>query len=216
LPVSIAGVSSASVAGSPRARPICRLEVQGRFLTAANAISLARIPLAGAAVACLAVGERSLAMILLGAAFLTDALDGAVARATHSTSDWGRILDPLADKAIFAVLGVALAWLGLIPWWLAGGILARDLVIGIGGLRHIRRLGAIPESNAAGKLSTFVLAAYLCKQAFWPAPAWLGGLDPLGWIAVAVLLASTIVYARRYFTHRRHVLEHAVFIPLTR
>jgi cardiolipin synthase len=190
--------------------------VQGRFFTAANVISLARIPLAGAAVACFAVGERTAAQVLLVAAFLTDALDGAVARAIGGTSDWGRILDPLADKLVFAVIGVALAWLGFIPWWLAGAIVARDLVVSIGAWRHIRLLGAIPESNAAGKLSTLVLAAYLCKQAFWPAPAWLGGLDPLGWIAVAVLVASTLVYAARHHVHRRRALENPVFIPLAR
>jgi phosphatidylglycerophosphate synthase len=182
--------------------------VQGPFFTAANAISLARIPLAGAAVACLALGERTAAQVLLVAAFLTDALDGAVARATKSTSEWGRILDPMADKLVFAVIAVALAWMHLIPWWLAAAIVGRDLVVIIGGLRHIRDVGHIPEPNIAGKLSTLVLAAYLCKQAFWPAPPLFAGLDPLGWIAVAVLAVSTIAYGLRYLAHRRDTLAY--------
>jgi cardiolipin synthase len=182
--------------------------VHGPFFTPANAISLARIPLAGVAVACLALDERIAAQLLLVAAFLTDALDGAVARATKGTSEWGRILDPVADKLVFAVIGISLAWLHLIPWWLAAAIVGRDLLVTIGGLRHIRDLGHVPESNLAGKLSTLVLAAYLWKQAFWPATPWIAGLDPLGWIAVAVLVVSTIVYGLRYLAHRRDALAY--------
>jgi hypothetical protein len=53
-----------------------------------------------------------------------------------------------------------------------------------------------------------VLAAYLCKQAFWPAPPLFAGLDPLGWIAVAVLAVSTIAYGLRYLAHRRDTLAY--------
>jgi cardiolipin synthase len=186
--------------------------VHGPFLTPANAISLARIPLAALAVAMLANGERTAAQLLLVAAFLTDALDGAVARATKGTSDWGRILDPMADKLVFAVIGISLAVLQLIPWWLAAAIVGRDLVVTLGGMLHIRDVGRIPESNIAGKLSTLVLAAYLCKQAFWPASPWIAGLDPLGWLAVGVLVVSTVAYTLRYLAHRRRGIDRRILM----
>ena len=175
--------------------------VRGPFVTLPNVLSLARVPLAAGAIACLATGQRLAAQLLMVAAFATDALDGAVARATNSTSEWGRILDPMADKLVFAVVGLSLAVMGLIPWWLVGVIVGRDLLITIGGILHIRG-GAVPRPIVLGKVSTVILALYLCKQAFWPAPAaWLG-LDVLGWIAVGALGLSTAAYIVHDRRHR--------------
>lgn len=169
--------------------------VRGPFVTLPNLISLARVPLAMAAIVCLVLPARLAAQILMFAAFATDALDGAVARATGSTSQWGRILDPMADKLVFAVLGGSLAWLGSIPWWLVGLVVGRDLAVTAGGLRHMGTIGEVPSSKTLGRISTVVLATYMFKQAFWPAPPVLAGLDGLGWVAVLGLTLSTIDYA---------------------
>jgi phosphatidylglycerophosphate synthase len=176
--------------------------IRGPFLTLPNVISLARIPLAVAAVASYARDARLAAQILMAASFLTDALDGAVARMTNTVSQWGRVLDPLADKIVFAVFAVAFAGFGVIPWWLVVALVGRDALVAAGGFLHMGRIGDVPSSNALGKASTFVMAGYLFKQAFWPAPPVALGLDPLGWGATAVLLASSVGYLLVYLRHR--------------
>jgi len=172
--------------------------VGGPFWTLPNVISLTRVPLAVAAVVAVTREARVAAMVLMAASFLTDALDGTVARLTGSQSDWGRILDPLADKLVFAVFGLSFAWLGIIPWWLVAVIIGRDALVALGGALHMGRIRDVPSSNALGKASTVLLALYLFRQAFWPAEVQLLGLDWLGWAAVALLLLSTANYFAVY------------------
>lgn len=177
--------------------------IRGPFVTLPNVISLARVPLALIAIVCVVKGPRLAAQILMVAAFATDALDGAVARMTNATSEWGRILDPMADKLVFAVLGGSLAWLGVIPWWLVVLIVGRDLLVTVFGLRHMGRIGEVPSSKVLGRASTVLLATFMLVQTFWPAdPLWLG-LAPLGWVAIAALALSTIDYGLHYLEHRR-------------
>lgn len=60
---------------------------------------------------------------------LTDGLDGFIARTFHQKSLLGAFLDPIADKALLVTAFVALAWLGMIPYWLTGVVITRDLAI---------------------------------------------------------------------------------------
>ncbi|MEX1365636.1 MAG: CDP-alcohol phosphatidyltransferase family protein [Nannocystaceae bacterium] len=177
--------------------------INGPFLTLPNLISLARVPLAGLAVAALVLEARLAAQGLMLAAFLTDALDGAVARATGSTSEWGRILDPMADKLVFAVLGGALAWMHVLPWWLVAVVVGRDLLVTVFGLRHMGHIGQVPTSKALGRASTLLLASFMFVQSFWPARHTVAGLGVLGWLAVLALALSTADYGWHYVTAAR-------------
>lgn len=179
------------------------LVLRGPFLTLPNIISLARVPLAVAAVVSYVFDARLAAQLLMLGSFFTDALDGAVARLTGSVSQWGRILDPMADKLVFAVFAIAFATLDVIPWWLVFALIGRDALVAIGGIRHMGHIGDVPSSNRLGKLSTAMMAAFLFKQAFWPGEAVALGLDWFGWTATAVLFASTVGYAFVYLRHRR-------------
>jgi cardiolipin synthase (CMP-forming) len=172
--------------------------LRGPFLTLPNLITLARIPLALGAMTCVVQGPRLAAQLLMFAAFATDALDGAIARRMGSTSQWGRVLDPVADKLIFALLGGSMAWLGLVPWWLVVLIMGRDLAVMVGGMLYMRRVGEVPSSKTLGRLSTVLLATYMFKQTFWPAAPVLAGLDALGWLVVLGLGISAVDYASRY------------------
>ena len=161
--------------------------VGGAFWTVPNALSMARVPLAIAAVACEAAGARTIAMSLLCLSFVTDAVDGFVARVTHTESEWGRVLDPLADKLTFLIVAAALAVTGRVPGWLLVAMLLRELVLVGGSVVLTHRVARVPASNIPGKLASFVLALYLLRQMFWPgarALAW--GLDGLGWLALAL------------------------------
>lgn len=194
---------------SPLVLPAPRLEdsrrspwpwrrIRGPFLTAANLVSLLRLPIALAAVMFYLDGALISAGVLMVVAFASDALDGAIARATGTISEWGKILDPVSDKAVFAILGVMLVALGRVPLWLLLVLVVRDLLVVAGGYRSIGRKGDVPASHALGKLSTLLLAVYMIRQAFWPAePLWLG-LDALGWGAFAALAVSSVFYAVHY------------------
>lgn len=98
-------------------------------------------------------------LVLLAIAALTDKLDGDLARKFNQVTEWGRILDPLADKIGMAVLALVLVRLGLIPFWFLAAILARDLIILAGGLYLKARRGHVEPSNVLGKWTVGVLAA---------------------------------------------------------
>ncbi len=96
-----------------------------------------------------------LAAALFCAGGLTDGLDGAFARASHTTSTLGRDLDPLADKLLVDGALVILARRGRAPWLLVGSLLLRDCVITL--LRQ-RDSAALTPSRAA-RLKTALLYA---------------------------------------------------------
>lgn len=92
----------------------------------------------------LIVGEQyDYALALCAISAVTDFLDGWIARTFNSESKLGALLDPLADKLLVATLTFALAYTHLIPLWLAGLILTRDLLIVMGGL-YLRFRSIIP------------------------------------------------------------------------
>ena len=99
-----------------------------------NLICLIRIALIWPIVAALEDGAMTRALALFVVAAFSDGLDGYLAKRCSWTSELGKVLDPLADKLLLVVVFVALAWLGLVPWWLTAVVVARDVMIGFGAL----------------------------------------------------------------------------------
>ena len=91
-----------------------------RFLTVSNLLSISRSPFDSLRTrhACpLGRPLRFWALGILSVAMLTDFLDGMIARARGEDTEWGKILDPLADKVCVAVDGACPAQLGDLPLW---------------------------------------------------------------------------------------------------
>lgn len=177
--------------------------IRGRFLTAANLLSLSRVPLAGAASWFILQGDRGLVALFLFLAALTDWLDGRVARSTRTVSDWGRILDPAADKVSFILVAAALIKAGLLVPWMLWLLLARDGLIVLGGL-IISRSSAPPSSNHWGKWASTAMAVFLIRQALFPCSVLPGGeilpgADALGILAVLLVVISFLSYALIFF-----------------
>lgn len=108
-----------------------------------------------------------LTFILAGA---SDWLDGYLARRLQLQSDIGALLDPLADKAMLLAASAMLLWLGLIPLWLAGAIILRDVLIVSGGVMYHWHVGPVEIApTRLGKLNTLfeftLLTAVLLRQA---------------------------------------------------
>ncbi|WP_150254629.1 CDP-alcohol phosphatidyltransferase family protein [Nocardiopsis deserti] len=97
------------------------------------------------------------ALLVLALAGLSDWLDGKIARAWNQASRLGTVLDPLADRLyIFAAL-LGLVIRGIVPWWLMGILVLRDVLI-LGALPLLRHFGYGPlPVNFAGKAATLCL-----------------------------------------------------------
>src|SRR5262249_31931292 len=99
------------------------------------------------------------------AAGVTDALDGAIARLTHTKTALGAYLDPAADKLLLMSAFVALAFMQQVRRWLVVIVLSRDVMIVVGYflLFTLTQHAMEVRPSVAGKLSTFLqLSAVTC------------------------------------------------------
>jgi cardiolipin synthase len=129
-----------------------------RIVTIPNAISLVRLLGVPVFVWLILVPQADiLAFALLTLAGVSDWVDGYLARRLNQQSTVGALLDPLADRLYIIATICALAIRGIIPWWLVGIIIARDLLL-ILLLPALRRVGrvALPVTYV-GKAGTFAL-----------------------------------------------------------
>ncbi|MCB1705092.1 MAG: CDP-alcohol phosphatidyltransferase family protein [Halioglobus sp.] len=95
---------------------------------------------------------------------VSDALDGFLARRLNALSRFGAVLDPIADKLLITVTFICLAEVGLLPWYLAIAVIARDLVIVLGAICYYRFIGpfefaatGLSKGNMAVQISFCVL-----------------------------------------------------------
>lgn len=149
----------------------------------------------------------------LGLFFLagvSDGLDGFLAKHYHWQSRLGSYLDPLADKLLLVSSFLALAWLGLVPVWLAAAVVLRDAVILAGAVAYYFLLRPFDgEPHWTSKVNTFLqlllVVSVLFSLGVWPLPAWL--LSALMGVVFAASLVSGAVYVRvwggRYWRETR-------------
>ncbi|AZG44137.1 CDP-diacylglycerol--glycerol-3-phosphate 3-phosphatidyltransferase [Gordonia insulae] len=128
----------------------------------ANALTVFRIILIPVFVAALFIGGghdtawRIAAAVIFAAAAITDRYDGRLARQRGLVTDFGKLADPIADKALIGAALVGLSILGDLSWWVTAVILFREL--GVTALRFwVLRHGVIPASRG-GKLKTLLQA----------------------------------------------------------
>lgn len=158
-----------------------------------NALSLIRVALMPFIVLALRNGPEALLLALMALAAATDYFDGLLARRTGKITALGRVLDPLADKLCIGTMAAALwLWRGF-PGWVAILILARDLLILLGGLFILKRKGAVPVSNWPGKIAATVMAAtIICYAMVW---------QPWGryllYASVAMIFISGLAYLKK-------------------
>ena len=129
----------------------------------ANVLTMVRIVLVPVFVGFLLAGGtawRLAALATFCVASLTDLLDGRLARSRGLVTDFGKIADPVADKALTGAALVCLSALGELPWWVTGLIMFREL--GVTGLRFwVLRRGVIAASRG-GKVKTLLQVIAIC------------------------------------------------------
>ena len=157
-------------------------EVSSRVLTVPNVLSFVRLAMVPVFLILVIEGQDALALLVLVISSLTDFLDGYIARTFKQISRLGQLLDPAADRLfIFAAL-IGLAARGVIPWWLFGVIVGRDILLLILGVVTANfGYGPLPVHHL-GKVATaclfYALPILMIGQAF-PDASWL--TDPVGW-----------------------------------
>ncbi len=147
-----------AVAPDPAATP----PSSARLVNVPNALTVLRLAVVPVfAVLLLSDGgmddtRRIWATVFFGAAIITDRYDGLIARRTGQVTEFGKLADPIADKALTGTALIALSVLGLLPWWVTLAILVRE--VGVTLLRFwVIRHGVIAASRG-GKAKTVVQA----------------------------------------------------------
>ena len=129
----------------------------------ANLLTMVRILLVPVFVVFLLAGGtagRLAALATFCVASLTDLLDGRLARSRGLVTDFGKIADPVADKALTGAALICLSALGELPWWVTGVIMFRE--IGVTALRFwVIRRGVIAASRG-GKAKTLLQVIAIC------------------------------------------------------
>lgn len=167
-----------------------------------NLITIARIALVPIVIWLLAANWNSalgrwIALALFVLAAVTDGVDGSIARARNLVSDLGKILDPIADKALLSGALVALSLMDQVSWWITGLILTRELGITIWRLLIIRN--RVVPASSGGKLKT-VLQIVAISLVIAPLEQlgdfyfWLTQLTL--WFATALTIVTGISYIR--------------------
>jgi CDP-diacylglycerol--glycerol-3-phosphate 3-phosphatidyltransferase len=130
-----------------------------------NALTLLRIVIVPFFAVALAqqgghtVRWRMAALLLFLLAIATDKIDGDLARRHNLVTDFGKVADPIADKALIGTALVMLSWLSDLPWWVTVIILGRE--IAVTALRFVViRHGVMPASRG-GKLKTVLQSVAL-------------------------------------------------------
>ncbi|MEV4646474.1 CDP-diacylglycerol--glycerol-3-phosphate 3-phosphatidyltransferase [Saccharopolyspora sp. NPDC049426] len=171
---------------------------QAPVLNIANVLTMSRLLLVPVFLVALFWGDghdelwRWVATGVFALASITDRIDGEIARKRGLVTDFGKIADPIADKALTGAALVGLSLLGDLWWWATWVIIVREL--GVTLLRFwVIRHGVIAASHG-GKIKT-LLQAIAIGLYLLPLGSWM---DIPRWIVLAAALIATVVTGLDY------------------
>ncbi len=136
--------------------------------------------------------SRVVAFAIFAVAVVTDRIDGQLARSRGEVTEFGKLADPIADKALMGAALIGLSVLGDLPWWVTALILVREVGVTILRFAVLRR-GVMPASRG-GKLKTLVQAVavglfILPLSGVWHTAAWV-----TMWLAIVLTVVTGIDY----------------------
>lgn len=175
-------------------------------MTLATKITLARVAMIPAYLVTmyLSQGEAGLWMyVSLGIfilASLTDTLDGYIARNYNQVTDFGKFLDPLADKLLtLAAMCMFCQW-GVFPAWALMVVLTREFAVS--GLRMVASgKGNVIAAGWSGKIKTASTMVGLCVMMAVP------GIPVLNWVVITIIVATTLYSGVEYFVQNWKCLK---------
>lgn len=143
---------------------------------------------------------RWLALGVFIVASLTDFVDGKIARRYHQESNFGKFLDPLADKLlVISAMTIFCQW-NIFPAWALMIVLAREFAVT--GLRLIAvGNGNVIAAGRSGKIKTACTMVGLCIMIPFYRYCWIN------WLVIIIIIATTIYSGFEYFVKNWNTLE---------
>jgi CDP-diacylglycerol--glycerol-3-phosphate 3-phosphatidyltransferase len=191
------------------AQPVAALGNPVPLVNIANVLTVSRIVLVPVFLLALfasgghVTGWRLTATAIFALASITDHIDGNLARSKGLVTDFGKIADPIADKALIGSALIGLSALGELAWWVTVLILVREVGITLLRFAVIRR-GVIPASRG-GKVKTVVqilaIGLYLL-----PLP---DGAQFVRWPVLGIALALTLITGVDYLWRALRLQAHS-------
>jgi cardiolipin synthase len=138
-------------------------------------------------------------------ASLTDILDGYIARKYNQITNFGKLMDPLADKLMVISMLIMLVINAYIPMWVLIVIACKELMMVAGAALLLGGKKVVVMANKLGKAATFaffVSIVLVCLRDVW-LPLWTVGVS-LVYVAVALSIIAMIGYARAYLIQGRN------------
>ena len=167
-------------------------------MTTASKITLLRVAMIPAFMVTmyLSGGQPGLwmwiSLFIFIAASLTDYIDGYIARHYDQTTDFGKFLDPLADKLLTIAAMVMFCEWGVFPGWALMIVLTREFAVT--GLRLVAvQKGTVIAAGWSGKVKTASTMVGLCVMMGIPGIGWLN------WLVIGVIVVTTLYSGIEYF-----------------
>lgn len=175
------------------------------LMNIANILTISRIILVPIFVWVLwdpTVTRRWLALAIFALAALTDKLDGHLARSRNLITDFGKLADSIADKALVISALLMLSWHGWMWWWVTALFIAREL--GITLMRMVLAKYEVMAAGRGGKLKMVLQVVFICGylipwNSFLPtniATVFMVTTQVVMWAALALSLGSAGEYLR--------------------
>ena len=161
-------------------------------MTTATKITFARVALIPVFMVVLLCGYSWAALIIFAVASLTDFVDGYIARHYNQVTDFGKFLDPLADKLlVIAAMSMFCEW-GTFPAWALMIVLTREFAVS--GLRMVAGpKGKVIAAGWSGKVKTFSTMVGLCIMMALPQ------VEIISTIVMVMIVATTVYSGVEYF-----------------
>lgn len=141
--------------------------------------------------------KNTLLIILVLCMYFSDLLDGFIARRFNQVSEFGKVIDPLADKISVIVISLLLLYLGKIPFWFVIIVVMRDLfIIGFGMYldkkKDIRLMSNFPGKIAVFSIGLIILLAIINN------PVSLQINEYLYFVSLTLIFYSSYLYYKRF------------------
>ena len=176
-------------------------------MTTANKITLFRVVLIPVFLVLAYMGHMLWAFAVFVIASLSDFADGYIARHYNQITNFGKFMDPLADKVLVMAAMCFFVERGRMPGWALAVVLLREFAVS--GMRLIAvEQGRVIAAAWSGKIKTAATMLCLCLMLLFPAPG-LGDSAPdfAAGIGTAVIVLTTVYSGIEYFIKNRDVFK---------
>ncbi len=170
-------------------------------LNVPNALTVLRLFMIPAVCWLIARGQMMPALALFVLASLTDLVDGYIARKHNLITDFGKLMDPLADKLMVIAVMVSLGLKGIAPLMAIAILILKELLMLLGGFLLFAKKDFVVYSKPVGKVAQFVTVLALILSFFHDRFAALGCQVHLWllWAGVALSIVALFYYAKLNF-----------------